>query len=321
MDSFRKKVLLWTGVTVWLLMTASAGLTQSARGRGRLSGTVEDEEGRPVASAKVTIEHIEGESRTIETSTDRKGKWKAAGLGSGHWRILIQAPGYAPFQKTVDVMQLERNPSVKAVLKRLEERIVEDVPGIELFEQGNALFKQGKYEQALAAFQEFLSANPDIFQAHFSLGNCYKETGDLEKALEEFQAVLEAADREKDEDRKLVARTLAAIGEVHLKKGDLENAQDAFKQSLELLPEDAVLAYNVGEIHFSNQQLEKAVEYFEMATRIKPEWSAPYYKLGLVYVNRAENARAIQAFEKFLELEPDTERAASVRNILNYLKK
>jgi tetratricopeptide (TPR) repeat protein len=117
------------------------------------------------------------------------------------------------------------------------------------------------------------------------------------------------------------AKSLARIGECHIKKGDFETAQNYFKQSIEAFPENEVLAYNVGEIYFSNQKLDEAINYFTLATQIKPDWNEAYYKLGLAYLNKTEYEKAQQSLNKFLELEPNTERSTSVKNILDYIGK
>ena len=303
------------------LLTSSLLFPQAGRGRGRLSGKVTDESGNPVTSVTITLEFLEKEEVTRETKTDKNGKWKIAGLGSGRWEITVSAQGFIPYQKTVSVSQLDRNPSLNTILNKIEEQLIEEAPGITLFEKGNELFNEKKFEEAIASYQEFLEENPEIYEVHFSLGNCYKEMGDIEQALKEFQLVLEKAIEENEKDRKIKAKTLAAIGECHLKKEDLNSAQNYFKKSLELDPRDEILAYNVGEIYFAHQKLDEAIEYYEFATQIKPDWSDPYYKLGLVFLNKTDYEKAKDNFKKFLKLEPDTERSASAKNILDYLEK
>jgi Tfp pilus assembly protein PilF len=43
--------------------------------------------------------------------------------------------------------------------------------------------------------------------------------------------------------------------------------------------------------------------------------------MGYVYLNKADNAKALENFEKFIKLEPDSERASSVKTIMEMLKK
>ncbi len=317
----KKRQLLIFCFIIVSILSSSFLFPQAGRGLARLSGKVTDESGNPVASATITLQFLEREEVIMETKTDKKGKWKIMGLGSGRWRISVSAQGYILYQNTVNVSQLERNPSISTILKKTQEQIMEDAPGISLLEMGNKLFNEKKFEEALAKYQEFLEKNPELYEVHFSLGNCYKEMGDIEQALKEFRLVLEKTVEEDEKHRKIKAKTLAAIGECYLKKEDLESAQNYFKESLELYPEDEILAYNVGEIYFAHQKLDEAIQYYEFAAKIKPEWSDPYYKLGLVFLNKTDFEKAKESLQEFLKLEPDTARSASAKNILDYLEK
>lgn len=317
----RKKTFISFCLMVIFLLTSSPLFSQAGAGRGRISGEVEDEAGNPVISAKLTLQFQENEDVVRETTTDKKGKWKIGGLGSGIWVITVSAEGFIPYQKTINVSQLERNPSINIVLQRAEEQFFETAPEIGLFEEANKLFREERFEEAVAAFKKFLEKNPDLYQVHFSLGNCYKEMRDIEQALKEYQVVLENVDEGNDKDKKLKAKTLAAIGECYLRTDDMDSAQDYFKQSLALSPDDEILAYNVGEIYFAYQKLDEAIEYFTLASQIKPGWSDPYYKIGLVYLNKNDSQKAIENLSKFLEIEPDSDRSVNVKNIIDYLRK
>ncbi|MBN1273401.1 MAG: tetratricopeptide repeat protein [Candidatus Aminicenantes bacterium] len=318
MESLRKKYFLF-----FLLFFFSASLflsAQAGRGRGRISGTVLDEQGNPVPAVKITVIFLENENITRDNIADSDGKWKIGGLGTGNWRVRVEAEGYMPFSKVIYVRQLERNPPIDITLQKIEENAI-GLSGFELFDKGNALFKEEKYEESIAAYKEFQEKNPEIFQVHFGLGNVYKAMKDYEQALKEFQLVMDKGDIENEKDKKVMAKALAAMGEIYLIQEDVDKAQEYFKQSLQYYPDDEVTAYNVGEIYFSHQQMDMAIEYFSMATKIKPDWSDAYLKLGYVYLNKAENDKALELFEKFLQLEPDTERSAQVRNVVNFLKK
>jgi len=296
-------------------------IPQAGRGRARIQGKVTDETGNPISKAKVTIEFLDREDITRDATTDKNGKWKIMGLGSGNWRIIITAEGYIPLQDTVNVRQLDVNPALIHVLKKSEEQLVSQGMGIELFDEASQLFKDQQFEEALVKYQEFLEKNPELYQVNFGIGECYKELRKTEEALKHYQIILEKTNQEDSKDKKLKAKALSAIGECHLQNDDLDSAQEYLKKSLELDPEDEILAYNVGEIYFSHQKMSEAIQYFTLASQIKPDWSDPFYKLGLVYVNMKENDKALESFEKFLELEADTERSASAKNIMDFLKK
>ena len=289
---------------------------QSARGKGRVSGVVIDENGNPVKSAKVTIEFLVGDEAKFETTSKKRG-WSFLGLGTGKWKVTASADGYIPYSTEVYVWQLEKNLKVTMTLQKIQSTdsfLIEDESTFELLDKGNKLFTEKKYDAALLAYKEFLDKNPGAYQVRLNIADCYREKGEYEQALEEYKILLEKTSTDEPKGKEIVAKAMAGIGDCYLKKQDFENAQNYFKQSIEAYPEDELIAYNVGEIYFSNQKLDEAIQYFALASRIKPDWSDPYYKLGLVYLNKADFEKAIEMLEKFLTHEPDTERSAKPGN-------
>ncbi len=309
-----------------LLLVALVGVASSQAGRGnaRINGLVLDEDGNPVKDAKIMLEFLSHEIEDIETKTDESGKWAIIGLGTGMARVTVTADGYIPTATEIRIQQLSRNPLVQLTLKKggsSSKPVIEDELTIELFERGNNLFAEKKYDEAISVFEQFLEKNPNVYQAHLNIGDCYREKGELEKAIEEYNIVLEHAKEDETSGREMTAKALANIGDCYLKRGDYENAQDFFRKSIESYPENEILAYNVGEIFFASQKVDEAIHYFELASQIKSDWGLPYWKLGYAYLNKGDNESALKYFKKFLEIDPNSPEAPSVQSIIDYLEK
>jgi len=306
---------------VFFLLVGSAW-AQAGRGRGRLSGIVLDAFQNRIPSAKIVCEFMENEELKKETKANEKGEWAVLGLGTGMWRVTASKDGYVPSYVEVYVRQLSLNPRVEIVLKKVEmDTQAADEASLNILERANLLFKDKRYDEALSLMLQFLEKNPDAYQAYASIADIYREKGDFDQAIENYQKVLEQAATDETLGKEMTARALAGIGESYLKMQDLEKAQAYFKESIEAYPENEILAYNVGEIYFSNQKIDEAIEYFALSTRIKPDWPPPYLKLGYVYLNKGDYADAEKYFTKFLELDPSSPEASTVRNILDYIKK
>jgi tetratricopeptide (TPR) repeat protein len=312
-------------LSIAALVVAAAGpaFSQAGHGKGRLGGTVVDPDGNPVAGVNVTLRFAENSNLVFESKTGKKGDWSFIGLGTGNWFLGVTAPGFEPYEKMVNVSQLSVNPKVKVVLTKAAKGsgILSDEKSVEFLEQGNQLYKDGQYDEAIAAYEKFLEANPGLYQIQVSIADCYREKGEFDKAIALYNEVLSQSAADATLGTEMAAKALSGIGNCYLKQGRLEEAQGYFQKSIEASPKDEVLAYNVGEIFFSNQGLDQAIRYFEMAAQIKPDWPDPYLKLGYVYLNKADNAKAAESFEKFLALEPEGERAAQAKNILAFIKK
>ena len=312
------------GAALLLLLTAGFALGQAGRGVGRLGGVVVDLEGNPIVGAAVSLVFSQEENLKFEGKTDKKGEWSFLGLGTGAWILTAVAEGYDPVSQSVQVSQLNINPKVTVRLQKASRpggAFVEDEKTLEILERGNQLYQDLKFEDAIAAFQEFKALNPKAYQVDLNIADCLREMGEYDKAIETYDNVIALASADAVAGRVIVAKAQAGIGNTYLKQNKIQEAQDFFKKSIENSPKDEVLAYNVGEIYFSNANMDEALKYFSLAAEIMPEWPDPYLKLAYVYLNKGDNANAIQQLEKFLTLEPEGERAGLARNILAAIKK
>ncbi len=311
---------------IWIVifsLLAGCAWTQAGRGKGRLSGSVEDANQNSIPSAKIVCEFIENMELKKETTSNTEGEWAILGLGTGMWRVTASKDGYIPQFFEVNVRQLQRNPKVALTLKKIEGEslLLKDKSSLNMLGKVNVLFKEQKYDEAISLMQQFLEQNPEAYQGYASIGDCYREKGDFDQAIENYNIVLEKAKTDEAMGKEMTARALAGIGECYLKMQDFEKAQSYFEQSIEAYPENEILAYNVGEIYFSNQKIDEAIHYFTISTQIMPDWPPPYLKLGYVYLNKGDYSNAEVNFKKFLEMDPNSPEAPTVQNILDYIAK
>ena len=311
---------------VVIFLAAGLVFAQAGRGTARLGGIVMDQSGKPVEGAQVILTYVQGAGGAKhEAKTNKKGEWSFMGLGTGQWELVVVMKGYEPCTQSVLVNQLTLNPKVETKIKKASPgaggEIIQDESSLTFLDLGNQLYKDGKYDEAIAQYQLFLEKNPQAYQVQLNIADAYRGKGEFDKAIELYNKVIDLSANDPTLGKEVAGKALAGIGDIYLKQNKLAEAQEYFRKSIEHSPKDEILAYNVGEIYFSNQNLDEARKYFELATQIKPEWPDPYLKMGYVYLNKADNASAAKMFEKFLTLEPEGERAALVKNILNAIKK
>ena len=308
---------------VIILLTAGLAIGQAGRGIARMGGTVVDKDGKPVEGAKVTAVFDQPAGSTFETTTNKKGEWVFMGVGTGNWLVTATAKGCLPVTVSTYVRQLEKNP--KVVIKMEKQAagsgVVQDEATFQTLEEGNVFFKDGKYDTALTMYEEFLTKNPGAYQVLLNIGDCYREKGEYDKAIEKYNRLIEQSASDVTMGKNLSAKGLAAIGLCLMKQGKLAESQDYFKKSIDMAPQDENLPYNVAEIYFSNQQIDDAIRYFELASQIKPDWPDPYLRVAFAYLNKGDNAKAAENLEKFIKLEPETERTAQAKAILEAIKK
>ena len=308
-----------------LACLASALPAQENLGRGRISGNVVDETGVGVPGALVVAQSLQGSAR-LEGKTDKKGHFAVGGLGSGTWRVTASKDGYVSAYMEMPVSQLKTNPQITLTLKSVSSVAAQSAEerGGSLIEEGQALLDEGRYDEAVAAFERFAAANPEVYGIRLAIATALLKKGDLDRAEAEFRGVLDKTSLTGEaaaKDKVLASRALSGLGELALKRGDFAAAQDAFRRVLDLSPEDAAAAYNVGEILFSNQKTDEAIPYFELAVKIRPDWPKAYNRLGLVYLNKGDFDKALESLRKFVELDPQNPEAGNVRTTIAAIEK
>jgi tetratricopeptide (TPR) repeat protein len=308
-----------------IVFGALPAAAQEGMGRGRVSGDVKDESGAAIEGAVVSAQSLTANAK-FETKTDKKGHFALAGFGTGLWRFTISKQGYSTLIQDVPVAQLKTNVPLALVMTKASglSSLQSDKAGLESFDKGNALMAEGKFDEAIQLFEEFLAKYPEIYQARLNLASAYLKKGDVPRADTEFKAVLEKAlpaDPLAKKDNGAALRALSGLGEAALKNGDFDSAQKYLARALEISPEDEGAAYNVGEIFFSNQKNDEAIRYFELAIKIKSTWPKPYYKIGLVYLNKGDYPKALENLNKFIELDPQNPEVPTVKNIIATLEK
>ncbi|MGD8534534.1 MAG: tetratricopeptide repeat protein [Candidatus Aminicenantes bacterium] len=316
-----------SGIFVLFLILWTVPITsaQEHMGKGRISGTVTDEDGNTLEGVLIVVESLKYKTK-LQGYSDKKGRFAVAGMGSGFWRITASKKGYSSSSVDRDIKQLSRNTPVTFTLKKITgfAALLADDESFELYDKGNLLIKEEKYDEALEVLEEFMTKYPEIYQVHLNIGQCYMKKGELDRAEAEFKMVLDKTleihgDYKKDKATSL--RAFTGLGELYIKKEDFDMGQKYFSQALDISPEDEVAAYNVGEVFFSHQKIDEAIKYFELAIQIKKDWSKPYLKLGYVNLNKGDFGKAHQYFTKFVEMDPENPEVPNVKNIIATIEK
>ncbi|MFQ6069152.1 MAG: tetratricopeptide repeat protein [Candidatus Aminicenantales bacterium] len=307
------------------LPPAPLSSSQEHMGKGRISGTVVDDKGQPLEGVMIVVESLKYTTK-LQGKTDKKGHFAVAGMGTGMWRVTASKKGYAGSSVDVYVKQLTRNPPISFTLKKMTgfAALMSDEESFELFDKGNALLEEEKFDEALAAFEEFMEKYPEVFQVHLNIGSCYLKKGDLERAEKEFNFVLEKTKEvlgDYKNDPQTSLRAFTGLGEIYLQRQDYDRAMNYFAQSLEISPQDEVAAYNVAQVLFFNQKIDEAIEYYKLAIKIKPDWSKPYLRLGYAYLNKGDFEKALENFKKFIDMDPENPEVPRVKGIIDYLEK
>nr|WP_246723019.1 tetratricopeptide repeat protein [Aliikangiella sp. G2MR2-5] len=159
-----------------------------------------------------------------------------------------------------------------------------------------AYYEQGKYKLAIESLEKSKSLGDDSSYNYFLGGMIYDEVGEFDKAITEYQVVLE-----RDPDYSWARNNL---GWTYLKDSQLEKAISLFKQAIESGRESLHLFNNLGLAYYLIGDYEKSIASLTRAVELddeNPAISQAYIGRNLVALGRLE-----QAFE-YLKLAVDSE--------------
>ena len=290
---------------------AGVALAQGYKGKGRFSGTVADTEGNPLEGVKVRLFCVRGQSG-FETETDKEGEWKANYVRGGTWNLDFEQPGYMPKKISAQINEFDKNRPIEIRLEKIEGLAITDAIKAELV-KGNALFDEGKYEEAISAYQNIVTASPEAYIVFKNIGNCYFQMQKYAEAEAAYQKILE-----KDPQN---AEAMLLIGNCYANRGENEKAMEWYnKIDFENISDPMVL-FNIGSTFYKQSKLDLALKYYKRAVELQSDFLDAIYELGLVHLALNNSAEATAAFESYLKYDPDSERASQVKSFLEFLRK
>lgn len=118
--------------------------------------------------------------------------------------------------------------------------------------RGNSAYEEKHYTQAEIDYRRGLGKNRDSFSANFNLGNALYRQGKYQDAVGQFITAGKLARNEQDKSR--VASSFHNIGNSMYNSGQYDKALEAYKNALKINPKDEETRYNMALTKLKLQQ-------------------------------------------------------------------
>lgn len=157
----------------------------------------------------------------------------------------------------------------------------------------DALVKQAGAECNLA-----LANDPNLPEAHYTLGRVFKEEGRFDKAEESFLNAIRVDKNYSD--------AYAGLGMVQLEHGRSAEAMSSFKQATALNTGNSTAHYGLGRAYLQQGMADAAIK--ELNTSLYQfRNSAPvHFELGKAYASQGNSVAAIKEFQETIRIKPET---------------
>ena len=287
---------------------------------GSVRGSVKDADGKPIEKVTITITATGDRPTKYTATTNAKGEFVHIGIQSGDYRITPSKEGYAPVQ--YGYVDLHIAPSDKPAEVNFKMQTVQkaaeatqkpaESPAHAEAQKGIALLNQGKFDEAIAAFQKALETDPADATIHFNLGVAFERKNQMADARQHFEEAIKI--------NPSFGEAHLALGNGYLREQNFDAAIPSLTKASELLPTNYSAAYNLGACLSNSGKYADAEAAFRKAVQITPNEPIAHYQLAMSLLGQSKNQEAKTEFQKYLELKPDAADRADVEELLKSLQ-
>ncbi|MDN8588842.1 tetratricopeptide repeat protein [Paenibacillus sp. 11B] len=169
------------------------------------------------------------------------------------------------------------------------------------FEQGEELYEEGNYNEALVYFKKALNENIDIQDTMNYMGRCLTE-------LKEYNAAIEVYDRA----IRLFPtweRLYFNKGYVYLQLGNTEDALIFCKRAVMINSKSEDALYYLALCYQKKEEYKKAIEYYQKSLALNTNQEEAHINLGLIFHELGNNQEALDEFQWALQIDPSSTNA------------
>jgi Flp pilus assembly protein TadD len=338
-----RRTTVWAGLFVWMALSASA----FAQATTTAEGFVLDNDGNPIADAKVLLDFKGHVIQKYHTKTDKKGKFVHVNVYAGTYDVTVSKEGLgeATFKDFAihDIGSTEKAPVFRIGRKKTSEAAASPdmaaagaAPGAEAgmappaapaplpaevagalaadLEKAGAAMKAGRLDEAIAGYEAVAAKAPNLPQLHHNLGLAYARKKDMPKAEAELRKAVEL--------KPDFTEAHSALSIVLYEKGNREEALSEAAHAVEGAPDNARLQFSLGVMYADAGRAAEAKEALLKAESLDPTDAEVEFQLGTLAVAANQKAEAISRMERYLGMAPPGARnVASAKGMIAALKR
>jgi tetratricopeptide (TPR) repeat protein len=163
-------------------------------------------------------------------------------------------------------------------------------------DQGNALYDQGKYDEAVQAYDKAIEVNPENADTWYNKGLALERQNKYNEAIQAYDKAIELDPKDAD--------AWSAKGAALNSQDKYDEAIQAYDKAIEIDPRYADAWEGKGVALDGQGKYAEAVQAYEKATEINPQYAYAWNNKGVALREQGKYAESIQALDKAIEIDP-----------------
>ena len=152
--------------------------------------------------------------------------------------------------------------------------------------RGISYKEKGELDRALKDFNKAVELSPNFAEAHNNRGNVYRNIGDLSKAFEDYNTAIQLKlDFTEAYNNRGIAYGI---------KGQVDRAIEDFNKAIELNPAFADAYCNRGNAYLLKGDLDKAIEDYGRSIKYAPKDAMSYSNRSVAYLRKGDLDKTIE---------------------------
>jgi len=157
--------------------------------------------------------------------------------------------------------------------------------------------KDSILQNAESMVKQALSKDPDMPEAHYTLGMIYKEQGRLSESADEFRQATKIDSK--------YSEAYSGLGVSQLGLGDLVGAQQSFKQALAINTGNSTAHYGLGRVYLQQGKLDDAIKELNTSLAQYPNSAPVRLAMGEAYAAQGNSVGAVREFQESIRIKPE----------------
>ena len=169
-------------------------------------------------------------------------------------------------------------------------------------QEGDQLFAQGKYEEAVSQYTQYIEYNPDDIKSIYNRGRAYEELGQYDKSMADYEKALEV-------DPKNV-NALMSIGKAHFRNREYGDAAFYYDKAVKVKGGSAEAHFFSARANHKMGETGRAMEGYNQAISMNSNYGEAYLYRGALKIFLKKKSAGCADLKKALALEVSDAEAA-----------